>query len=157
MENSIFREKNVESISSPDSLNDYIRVVRPSLWLTLATVVLLLIGVTVWSVVGRIDDTIPAAVVAENGNTYIYVDVNNLADMPEKATITVNGRDLILNTSTYTTDNLYVPDDTDVIRMFGDLNDKTVRVYKTDAYFENGIYKGTITVGSIRPITFVTN
>ncbi|MCR5791508.1 MAG: hypothetical protein K6G83_16650 [Lachnospiraceae bacterium] len=55
MENQIFREKSLERVSSPEELNDYIRVTTPSVWIILAAVVFLLLGLLVWAVFGRID------------------------------------------------------------------------------------------------------
>ena len=40
----LFREKSLEAIESPESLNDYLRVTSPGVWLVLATVVILLAG-----------------------------------------------------------------------------------------------------------------
>ena len=45
MKNQLFREKSMERVSSPEQLNDYIRVANPSVWLALAVVVFLLIGI----------------------------------------------------------------------------------------------------------------
>ena len=53
---SIFRQKSIDRVSSPEQLNDYIRVTTPSVWLVLAAVVLLLAGMLAWSIFG----TIPA-------------------------------------------------------------------------------------------------
>ncbi|MBQ7678765.1 MAG: hypothetical protein IJT34_02835 [Butyrivibrio sp.] len=50
----IFREKSMERVSSPEQLNDYIRVTTPSVWLILIAVLFLLAGVLVWAVFGRI-------------------------------------------------------------------------------------------------------
>ena len=54
---SVFRQKNIDRVSSPEQLNDYIRVTTPSVWLVLAALVLLLIGMLVWSVLGTVEAT----------------------------------------------------------------------------------------------------
>ena len=51
----LFRKKSVERISSPDELNDYIRVTTPSVWIVLAAIVVLLVGMLAWSVFGTVD------------------------------------------------------------------------------------------------------
>lgn len=53
--NSIFREKSIERVSSPEELNDYIRVTTPSVWLVLAATVLLLLGMLAWSIFGTVE------------------------------------------------------------------------------------------------------
>lgn len=56
MENkpSIFREKSLQRISSPEEMQDYIRVTRPAVWVILAAVILLLAGMIVWAVCGTV-------------------------------------------------------------------------------------------------------
>ena len=45
MSQPIFRQKSMEKISSPEQMNDYIRVSNPSVWMILAAVIVLLAGV----------------------------------------------------------------------------------------------------------------
>ena len=51
----IFREKSIERVSGPEQLNDYIRVTTPSVWLVLAALVVLLLGMLAWSIFGTIE------------------------------------------------------------------------------------------------------
>ena len=52
--NTLFREKSLEKVSSPEALNDYIRVTTPSVWIVLIALVLLLVGMLVWSIFGKV-------------------------------------------------------------------------------------------------------
>ena len=54
-EKSIFRQKSMDRISSPEDLNDYIRVTNPSVWVVLLALVLLLIGMLSWSILGTVE------------------------------------------------------------------------------------------------------
>ena len=54
-ERSIFRKKSIERVSSPEQLNDYIRVTTPSVWLILVATIILIIGTFVWGIFGRIE------------------------------------------------------------------------------------------------------
>ena len=51
---SIFREKSIDRVSSPEQLNDYIRVTTPTVWLVLLALVILLLGILAWSVFGTV-------------------------------------------------------------------------------------------------------
>ena len=42
MDNQIFRKESLDQISSPEQLNDYLRVTNPAVWLVLTAVILLL-------------------------------------------------------------------------------------------------------------------
>ena len=53
--NGIFREKSIDRVTGPESLNDYIRVTSPSVWVALLALVVLLVGLLAWSVFGRIE------------------------------------------------------------------------------------------------------
>lgn len=68
MENQIFRQKSVERISSPEQLQDYMRVTTPGVWMVLVAVILLLAGLIVSSALVSVESTIQEqAVVAEDG------------------------------------------------------------------------------------------
>ncbi|MCI7691340.1 MAG: hypothetical protein MSR67_03005 [Oscillospiraceae bacterium] len=54
MNNSIFRQKSIDKITSPEKLDDYIKVTKPSVWITLIAIVLLLAGAVVWSIFGEV-------------------------------------------------------------------------------------------------------
>ena len=55
MDQKLYREKSLERISSPEQLNDYLRVTSPSVWIILAAIVILLAGLLVWSSVATIE------------------------------------------------------------------------------------------------------
>lgn len=47
MNEEIFRKQSVDKLSSPEQLNDYIKVTSPSVWIFLSAIIVLLIGVCV--------------------------------------------------------------------------------------------------------------
>lgn len=73
MEKKIFREKSMERVSSPEQLDDYIRVTSPGMWMVMGAVVLLLAGVCVWGIFGRLDTVIKAPAVVKDGIIFCYV------------------------------------------------------------------------------------
>lgn len=77
MDKEIFREKSVKRVTSPEELNDYIKVASPSVWLILASVIVLLIGVCVWGIFGKIDTTVPCAVSSKDNVAYLFVTEEN--------------------------------------------------------------------------------
>ena len=54
-EKSIFRDKSLERISTPEQLNDYIKVTKPSVWVVLIATILLIAGALVWAIFGKIE------------------------------------------------------------------------------------------------------
>ena len=53
----LFREKSLEAVESPESLNDYLRVTSPGIWLVMAVVIILLVGGILWGIFGHIRTT----------------------------------------------------------------------------------------------------
>lgn len=60
MKNNVFREKSLKRISSPEQLNDYIRVSNPSIWLVLGALSIMLIAAFIWSISGNITSKVDA-------------------------------------------------------------------------------------------------
>jgi len=68
MDNQVFRQKSVERISSPEQLQDYMRVTTPGTWMVLAAVILLLAGLIVSSALVTVESKIvEQGVVDEEG------------------------------------------------------------------------------------------
>jgi len=53
--NNLFRQKSLDKISSPDELDKYIKTTSPTVVILFASVVVLLVGLIVWAVVGKIE------------------------------------------------------------------------------------------------------
>ena len=58
MNDSIFRKKSVDRISSPEESLDYLRVTKPAIWMILVAIVFILIAIAVWSITGKIEENI---------------------------------------------------------------------------------------------------
>ena len=55
MSNSLFRKKNLDRVSSPEQLGDFLHVTSPSIWIVLAAVIVLLASLFVWSSVTAVE------------------------------------------------------------------------------------------------------
>ena len=49
MEKDIFRKNSLERLSSPEKLNEYIRVSRPSVWIILSAIIILTAALAFWA------------------------------------------------------------------------------------------------------------
>ena len=79
MDESIFRRKSLDKITSPESLGDYLHVTNPSVWMILAAVILLLVGVLIWSSTADIVSYAYGTAQVEDGNMRISFDNAQLA------------------------------------------------------------------------------
>ena len=74
MDESIYRKKSLERISSPEALSDYLRVTSPAVWLILTAVNLLLAGMLIWSSVASIDSFVTGTAQVEDGSMRVLLD-----------------------------------------------------------------------------------
>lgn len=88
---SIFRKKSIARISSPEQLNDYICVSSPSVWLLLAAVAVLLVGVVIWGVFGTMDSYLDVCAVSENGVTTCYIKEEDAARVAADMPVSIDG------------------------------------------------------------------
>ncbi len=54
MDGSIFRKKSIDKVSSPEKLDDYIRVTTPGVWLVLGAMIIFLAGALIWGTMGEL-------------------------------------------------------------------------------------------------------
>ncbi len=70
MENkTIFRDKSIERISSPDQLNDYIKLANPGVWFILLAILILLTGACIFGTIGHIDSYVPGVMISEDNHS----------------------------------------------------------------------------------------
>ena len=74
MDETIFRKKSLDRIASPESLGDYLRVTNPAVWMILAAVILLIVGMLIWSASAQIDSFATGTAQVTNGSVRIVFD-----------------------------------------------------------------------------------
>jgi hypothetical protein len=79
MDNQIFRKESLDQISSPEQLNDYLRVTNPAVWLVLTAVILLLAGMLLWASVASIDSFASGTAQVQDGTMRIVFEDPQIA------------------------------------------------------------------------------
>ena len=157
MINNLFRTKSIEHISSPEQLNDYIRVSTPSVWLLLAAIVILLVGVCVWGVLGHMDTTLPVVIRAGDGQAIAYVrraDAEKVAPGMEATIGGEAGKVREISAEPLQVDDTF----TDYMRHVGGLQaGEWVYAVTLDADCPDGVHEAQIVVDSVSPMAFVLN
>lgn len=67
MADKLFREKSLKKIASPEELDRYIRISRPSIWLILSAIIVLLVGICIWGIFGSLKTTTEVTGLVESG------------------------------------------------------------------------------------------
>lgn len=94
MNQQIFRKSSIDRVSSPEQLNDYIRVTNPGVWLVLAAVIVLLIGACVWGIFGRLETKITVPVQVAGGEARLVLEDGQQVD--PSAPVVIGGREFPL-------------------------------------------------------------
>lgn len=152
----LFREKNMDAMSSPEVLNDYLRVTSPGVWLILAAVTALLIGGILWSIFGHINTTAQLAVSSGEGSCVCYVPYEILGTIPARNVLSVEGEECTLQLDTGTETMIVSDTLTPYIRIAGKLNigDVVVQV-PLELDLADGVYTGEVVTESLRPISLL--
>ena len=157
MNDQLFRKKSVERVSSPEQLNDYIRVANPSVWMILAAIVILLAGVIVWGCIGHLDTTLSTAIVCENDVAVIYVKEADAEKIAVGMTVRVGDEEYAV--SEISTEPIRVDDTMSeyAIHASGLTAGEWVYAVKVNGDIADGVHKAEIVIESISPISFILN
>ena len=158
MKSELFRKEAMEQLTSPEKLDDYIRVSTPSIWLLLGAILIFLAGVLVWGTFGHLDVTVGGAAVVQNGELSCYIDAEDITSVKPGMKITVDKKDTKVHKVSETPEILTEENNDDILEL-GIFTQSTcvyeVTAGKTD--LPDGICKAVITVESISPANFVLN
>ena len=153
----LFRKKSMDRISSPEQLNDYIRVSTPSVWMLLTAIVVLLAGVCVWGIFGHMDTTLTAVAVSENGQVTAYVRQADVGSVHVDAAVTVDGQAakvLSIAAQPVQAEEGF----TEYMRHVGGLaQGEWVYAVTLDIACPDGVYTAQIVIDSVSPMSFVLN
>lgn len=89
MSDNIFREKSLKKISSPEDLNEYVKVANPGIWVLLISVIILLIGFIAWGYFGRIDSTVNSYAVVSGHKAITYIKEDSIDDMTKESFVMI--------------------------------------------------------------------
>ena len=158
MSKTIFRDKSIDKITSPEQMNDYIRVSNPSVWMILSAVIILLVGVCVWGVFGRMDTVIKTGGVCFDGQLTVYISESDFAKVDDKTIISVGGNEYSV------TDRPEKPVRTDentdpyLMHLVGVSEGDWVYSLEIDADgLPDGTYALSVVTERVRPLDFVLN
>ena len=153
----LFREKNMEQIESPESLDDYLQVTSPGVWIVLATIVVFLVGACIWGIFGHIDSTVKAAVIADGGETVCLVPESALSNAVENRTVKIDNREYELSPESL--EPQVVSEDTNIYWILAgnlSIGDIVYQIPVSES-MEEGVYSGTIVTETLSPMSLLLN
>ena len=77
MEEELFRKKALEKLNSPQNLSEYVKVTSPSVYLVIGTLLLLAIGLVLWSFYGTVTDKVNVSGVVFPAQGTVGINIPN--------------------------------------------------------------------------------
>lgn len=158
MENeTIFRDKSIERISSPDQLNDYVRLSNPGVWFILSAIMVILIGACIFGALGHIDSSVPAVGIAKGGKMVCLVKKEFGNRFTQDMKLKIDDREY--NVSVRSPKPVTVWDTTDPYALFiGDMQPgEWVYEIDVEGSFTDGAYAADLVTEEVSPVTFLFN
>ncbi len=172
MAGNIFREKSMQRVSSPEQLNDYIKVTNPGIWITLGAVMILLIGLIVWGSSCRIESRLDSVVLSLediggleglqgtgiNDITFCFVREADISQVSQDDLVMIDGKEYPIEL--ISDEPMTVSPDTFseyAMHLCNLMEGEWVYPIKIDTKLPQGTYKATIVTDSVSPIMFLLN
>lgn len=157
MNEQLFRKKSIDRVSSPEQLDAYLRVANPGVWMVLAAIVVLLVGVCVWGILGHLDTTVNAVAVCENGTVTLYVKDEDGKSVQAGMEVQIGETTCAVVSISLMPKNASA-ELSDYARHLGSFAaEDWVYAVQTDALLPDGVYSAKIIVQSVSPMSFVVN
>lgn len=157
MNESIFRKKSIEKISSPEQFNEYIRVSNPGVWMTFFCIIILLTGMGIWGIFGKLETVLDVCAVCENGKLICYVKEESISDVEEGMNVRIN--DVEYMVKSIPSLPIQVTDDFGTYALHVGNLQTGEWVYEVviNAGLEDGVYEAEIITESKAPLSFLVN
>lgn len=160
-ESSIFRQKSLDRISSPEDLNDYVRVANPGVWIFLIAVTFLLIGFIIWGCFANLESTVDIVIASDPGNLAGFVSDEHIINGEVQPGMTVKsdvGTFVIEEIDSQSVDALETL--TEYECHLGNFQSgEWVRsvTLKSNTEVPVGDYAGSVVIENVHPISFILN
>ena len=156
MNSQIFRKKSMDKISSPEQMNDYIRVANPSVWMILIAVIVLLAGVCGWGMFGHLDTRIQTGGVCTDGKLVCYIGEADFEKVEVGMTVAVGDKEYTVSSVAATPERLDGSTGAYLIHLAGLAEGDWAYPVAVDAPdLGNGTYEVSVVVERVKPLDFV--
>lgn len=137
MDNQLFRKQSMDRISSPEKLEDYMRVTSPGIWMILTAVIVLLAGLIICASIGKVETKYPVEAGVSEGNASVLLDADTEYTVQKGMTLRIGDGDYKIGS---------------VRRL-----ESGETAVTADVPLPDGTYEAQIVTESITPISFLTN
>ena len=147
----------MERVSSPEQLEDYIGVTSPGMWMVMGAVALLLAGVCVWGIFGRLDTVIKAPAGVKDGTIFCYIREADREQIAAGMEVEIKGKGypiLSVSDEPMEASCLLTPY---AMHIGGFAEGEWVYAAVADTQLADGVYETEVVVERIAPAAFLFN
>lgn len=156
LDRKLFRKSSIDKVSSPEQLNEYIKVASPGVWIVLSAMLILLSGLLVWSIFGTIDSYAPGVIVQKDGTAVCYVKSDRTGTLHAGMRVQAEESDGEIKAVSVVPVKLDETTDPYLLYIGGFQNGDFCYIAELEIEgMADGIYPAKITTDSVRPISFI--
>ena len=154
--NDLFRKKSLESIAAPEQMNDYVKVIGPSVWIVLGAIIVFLLGVIIWGIFGRLETTDRTVAIVDDGLAVCYVPKDAADGIDRSSTLRIGGEDVdIISVSTVPVQASGVYDAL-TLEDLGYTGYEMIYPVTARSNLPDGSYSSELFIEQIHPMSFIT-
>jgi hypothetical protein len=157
MNQSLFRKKSIDRVSSPEQLNEYIKVANPGVWMVLTAIIVLLAGVVVWGCIGHLETTLPVAIVSDGGEMVIYVKEADVEKLELGMAVRAEGQEFTITQIAAAPIRADATFPEYALHLGNFVEGEWVYAVRLGGALADGVYKAEIVTERISPISFLLN
>ena len=154
----IFRQKSVDRVSSPEQLDSYLKVTTPSVWLVLIGIIIILCGIIVWATFGKLKTYANVGCAVESKEAYCYIREEDGANVDVGMDVEIPNKNASFTIISIDRAGLKIPDSYNYLQHIIGVSSQDYvfsLVGKTD--LADGYYSGRIATELISPLKFIFN
>lgn len=157
----VFRQSSMQRVSSPEQLNEYIRVLNPGIWLILSAIFILLFAVCIWGVYGVLETKKEAVAIVKDGKAVCYVKAQMVDGIEKDMLVRLDEKEGRIRSIASSPTEITAEFDSYAMYL-GEMKEgewyySIVLSFQENTVIADGVYTVQIVTESISPLSFVLN
>lgn len=154
----IFRQKSIDRVSSPEQLDKCLKVTSPSVWIILIGVIFILVGTIAWGAFGKINSYSTAACVVSDNETFCYLKEKDISKVEVGMNVEIIDENKEFPILAISTEGVNIPDTYSYLQHILDVTSSDfVFGVSCVTSLQDGYYKARVITDSISPLQFIFN
>lgn len=154
----IFRQKSIDRVSSPEQLDSYLKVTSPSVWLVLIGIIFILVGAIVWGTFGKINTYANVGCVVDSNVAYCYIKETEAENVKTGMDVIIPSENTKFQIMQFEKTGMTISDEYDYLQHLVGVNSNDyVFGISGVCNIKNGYYQAKVVTESISPLKFIFN